>query len=208
MNFIEVSNCRSWGVGLHITLQKFSRGGFILQLGDPRGWVSCKIISPLCSPYFPLPPVANVHVHYRLSSLCPPFSYTLTLPCIVVSWEHCHPLHIKLAALDAASSSAGRKTLPVSLQGITTPLKLEYWHQQLGSHPDGKVAQLILKGIEQDFLAVSAEPTSAILPKANSVAMYLETTSGWLLVDNMFPLLLQSWEELCWNPILNPWHPH
>ena len=55
-----------------------------------------------------------------------------------------------------------------------------------------------------DFLAVSARPTSAILPKANSVAMYLETTSGWLLVDNMFPPLLRSWEELCWNPILNP----
>ena len=40
-----------------------------------------------------------------------------------------------------------------------------------------------------DFLA---GPTSAILPKANSVAMYSETTSWWLLVDNMFTPLLRS----------------
>ena len=78
-------------------------------------------------------------------------SHTLSFPCIVASREYCHPLRNKLAALDVASSSAGKETLPVSLQGITTPLKLEYWQQQLSSHPDGKFAQLILNGMEQGF---------------------------------------------------------
>ena len=82
------------------------------------------------------------------SSVCYQNTHLL---CTVASGEYCHPLRNKLAAHDAASSSAGREALPVSLQGITTPLKLEYWQQQLGSHPDGKFAQLILKGTEQGF---------------------------------------------------------
>ena len=41
--------------------------------------------------------------------------------------------------------------MPECLQGITTPLKLDYWQQQLSSHPDQKFAQLILTGIERGF---------------------------------------------------------
>ena len=87
-------------------------------------------------------PITSIHITHVLysvplvpSQVVSAPSHTLTLPCIVASREYCYPLHNKLAALDAASSLAVKETLPVSLQGITTPLKLEYWQQQLNSHP-------------------------------------------------------------------------
>ena len=65
--------------------------------------------------------------------------------------EYCHPFRIKLSALDIAAGSTRSSDLPECLQGITTPLKLGYWQQQLSSHPDQEFAQLTLKGIERGF---------------------------------------------------------
>ena len=88
--------------------------------------------------------------------------------CGTVSGEYCHPLRDKLVALDAAGSS-GKGPLPTSLQSITTSLKLEYWQQQLSSHPDQTFTQMILKGIEQGFRVGFDNQTSQLRSKGGSL---------------------------------------
>ena len=74
--------------------------------------------------------------------------------CLVAgasSSETSHRFYSKLAAIDAAGLASPEVELAEPLKVITTPLKLQFWKEQLEAHPDQGFAGLILKGIEQGF---------------------------------------------------------
>lgn len=52
--------------------------------------------------------------------------------------------------------------LPANLQQITSPLKLNYWQEQLGTHPNQEFTQLVQKDITHCF-KIGFQHTTAML---------------------------------------------